>query len=152
MWRLLTTPIFSKPTGRRLRRYLLVFILVHAMLGLASTQIYVEINPTDTTQWVFGDGVVAAGYRTEQIASSRVVVARSGQAFGSLHRDGLVWWPLLSLAVFFCGIVLPAMLAGRLLTRPFTHTAKADACISCDYDLTGLPPARPCPECGARRC
>lgn len=38
-----------------------------------------------------------------------------------------------------------------LFIRDLWRDRAKDACVQCDYPLTGLPPTQPCPECGTAR-
>jgi hypothetical protein len=55
-------------------------------------------------------------------------------------------WPFVAAAVLFAVAgCLIAIVARRVREQ---HASRMKVCRRCDYDLRGLPPDSPCPECG----
>ncbi|HMN41800.1 MAG TPA: hypothetical protein PKE29_13220 [Phycisphaerales bacterium] len=69
-------------------------------------------------------------------------------SIGSLLGPGRRWYLELPLWIPFAGAAAIAALAWRTHLRP-RSPAELAACPACGYDLRGLAPSAPCPECGA---
>ena len=149
--------------GRRIAKWvLLTLTLMSAMLWIASAVAVVAYwtrTPTTNTLVALGEGSL----RVERGPPDRMEEpARQSEvhfeAYWSMVGISVRWWPFFvtdTPRVFTA--VIPLWIPTLLFASPTAwffyrdRYISANHCPNCRYNLSGLPPTAPCPECGKAR-
>lgn len=140
---------------RRVSRALLAGATIIAALGAISVRLTFGVLVGPRNAVLVGAG--ALGWQWHEPGLAPIAAARWGPFILDRNDDPLEWWPMTERGPDGDGIAavplwmpLGAMLVPGVWLA-IHHRLRSGCCPRCNYDLAGLDPSSPCPECGLAR-